>query len=568
MGRKVFISFLGGGSYKRCRYYKDDYISSDTLFIQEATLNYLTINENWSDTDKGYILLTEGARKSNWVDNGIILGREGAFKNQTGLANTLKKMNLPFKIQDVSIPDGNNEQELWQIFNTVYSLIEIEDELYFDITHGFRYLPMFILVFTNYSHFLKHTKVCSITYGNFEAVPNETSKPIMSLLPLNLLQEWSIAASNYLENGSAKTLLEISNSKILPLAKESRGKNQDLIQLKSFINNLNHHILHLQNCRGIDITESKTIDKLKKFDAEKTIGLLEPLTPIIKRIKSSIENYDDKHWILNGFEAARWCFEKDMYQQSVTFLQESIVSFLCYCNNLDWKTEQGGRFVISEAFKYDNNGNDWKCPYWAKDEQKLKSLLDIIILSESYNSLKESYMTISGIRNDMNHAGYNGSPRSAERLREALKKMLYDVKSVIDKYSSDNQQSPDVSVKEGLFINISNHPSEKWSQEQIHEAQKLGKIIDIPFPVVNPHSTTEDISQIANNYAIEVLELSKNHTVSAHVMGEMTLTLAIVHRLQDYGIKCYASTTERVVKDGSNGQKISLFKFVAFRKYE
>ena len=565
MGRKVFISFLGGGYYKKCKYYKDDYVSSDTLFIQEATLNYLTTNEDWSDTDKAYILLTEGARNSNWVDNGIVLGKEGVFKNQTGLANTLKKNHYPFKVQDVSIPDGNNEQELWQIFNTVYSLIENEDELYFDITHGFRYLPMFILVFTNYAHFLKHTIVRSITYGNFEAVPNETAKPLMSLLPLNLLQEWSIAASNYLENGSVKKLIEISNSKILPLAKESKGKSQDLIQLKSFIANLERHISHLQNCRGIDITEAKTIDKLKSFDVENTIGLIEPLTPIINKIKSSIENYDDKHRILNGCEAARWCYEKSMYQQSVTFLQESIVSFLCYCNELDWKTEQGGRFIISEAFKYDNNRNSWKCPYWTKDEQKLKILLDIIVQSEPYNNLKESYMAISGIRNDMNHAGYNGSPRSAERLRETLKRKLDDVKAVIDKYCPDQNTT---SEKEGLFLNISNHPSEKWSPEQVNEAQKHGKIIDILFPVINPKSTTEDIAQIADDYAQKVLELSKGKTVSAHVMGEMTLTLAIVRRLQDYGIKCYASTTERIVNDGPNGQKISIFKFVAFRKYE
>ena len=30
------------------------------------------------------------------------------------------------------------------------------DELYFDLTHGFRYLPMLVMVLINYSKFLKY----------------------------------------------------------------------------------------------------------------------------------------------------------------------------------------------------------------------------------------------------------------------------------------------------------------------------------------------------------------------------------------------------------------------------
>jgi len=143
MARKVFISFLGATTYGECDYHKDGKSYGGKLrFIQEATLNYLNATD-WSKTDIAYIMLTEGSEKNNWIDN---LNHNSIENNiREGLKTRLDKMNLPFQVEPIkNLPDGNNEEEIWKIFERVFEKINYNDELYFDITHGYRYLPMLI----------------------------------------------------------------------------------------------------------------------------------------------------------------------------------------------------------------------------------------------------------------------------------------------------------------------------------------------------------------------------------------------------------------------------------------
>ena len=47
MGRRVFLSVLGVAFYETCRYRKNDYTGSETLFVQKSLLEYLQQQENW-----------------------------------------------------------------------------------------------------------------------------------------------------------------------------------------------------------------------------------------------------------------------------------------------------------------------------------------------------------------------------------------------------------------------------------------------------------------------------------------------------------------------------------------
>lgn len=119
-----------------------------------------------------------------------------------------------------------------------------------------------------------------------------------------------------------------------------------------------------------------------------------------------------------------------------------------------------------------------------------------------------------------------------------------------------------------MFLNLSNHPSANWSAEQKTTAEQLyGEIIDLPFPQVDPYGDEEYIASIANDYCRQIKDLSGEHPVTVHLMGEMTLTFALLQRLSAEGIPCVASTTERVTNETPDGRKESFFKFIQFRKY-
>ena len=113
---------------------------------------------------------------------------------------------------------------------------------------------------------------------------------------------------------------------------------------------------------------------------------------------------------------------------------------------------------------------------------------------------------------------------------------------------------------------MSNHPSSGWSNEQLTAAQRIGDISDIPFPIVGPGASTDEVKQMAGELVEQILEMGDPATLTVHIMGEMTLTYNIVAALSQLGVCCVASTTERLVTD-VDGKKVSEFRFVQFREY-
>ena len=121
-----------------------------------------------------------------------------------------------------------------------------------------------------------------------------------------------------------------------------------------------------------------------------------------------------------------------------------------------------------------------------------------------------------------------------------------------------------------MLINLSNHPAVRWNEGQLQEAQKqYGEVRDLPFPKVDPYADEATIQQMAGEYLKQVNQLLPDKQTNAvHIMGEMTLTYAIVQRLKTEGVTCVASTTERKVVEEADGTKTSVFQFVRFREYQ
>ena len=118
------------------------------------------------------------------------------------------------------------------------------------------------------------------------------------------------------------------------------------------------------------------------------------------------------------------------------------------------------------------------------------------------------------------------------------------------------------------FINLTNHPSRLWDNEQLDAARQYGRIIDIPFPEVNPFAESEEIALMADA-CVEKIRDFEEPTVL--VQGEFTLVFAVVTRLKEEGIRVLAASSERQVvemksEDGALIKK-SVFRFRRFREY-
>ncbi len=121
-----------------------------------------------------------------------------------------------------------------------------------------------------------------------------------------------------------------------------------------------------------------------------------------------------------------------------------------------------------------------------------------------------------------------------------------------------------------MLINLTNHPSEGWEEEQLISARSLyNSIIDIPFPSIGPNDTPAQIRDLAENYVSKCIALLETHpgeNNAVHIMGEANFCFLVVSLLIKNGVVCVASTSERNVVV-SEGTKIVKFKFVQFRQY-
>lgn len=429
MSRRVFLSVLGVAFYETCRYRKDDFTGGETLFVQKSLLEYLQQQENWGgENDLVLMLLTDLARKNNWDKNletrfCAKLQQEVAYQ---GLEKILQDMNLSY--QDIAIPDGKDSDQMWEIFEVIFDELQEGDELYLDITNSFRYLPMLLVVLVNYAKLLKNVKVKAIFYGNYEARDKESNiAPIMDLLPLSVLQDWTLAASDYLRYGQVEKLFELSESSLLPILRNTETRTKDAEKLRSFVTKLKEMVEERTTCRGYAIVGSKNVRKLKRTASEIQKVTIVQLRPIFEKIKQSLNDFDARENVLNCIKAAKWCCANKLYQQATTMLEEGLGTFLCCHYQLDYR-KMANRDAIFGCISIKTQNKD------TEEKKPNKELVEKILADDSVWGNK-AFVTILQkiveLRNEYNHAGFKKNPFSAKKVIEKIEELLDSIEEVL-----------------------------------------------------------------------------------------------------------------------------------------
>lgn len=558
MARKVFISVLGTGSYKECIYALGDTQYDKTRFIQKATLQMLDVKEQWTEDDHIYIVMTDGSQEKNWetrTEDGVTI---------IGLDDTLKDMQLSAPIDTIKIPDGNNEDEIWQIFSNIYNILDKQEdgaELYFDLTHGFRYLPMLVLVLGNYAKFLKNTIVKSITYGNYESRDKVTNiAPIINITPLAALQDWTNAAADYLEHGDATKLKNCADKPLITIARETKGQDQDATTLIKLSKQLYEFSNLISFNRGDEIIIGKQSEQIKALLEKADAEYIRPMGPLFKQIAKSVRNFNPDS-PENMIEASRLCLDHSDFQASITLLQEGIVSMLCRKFHLDVK-DKGDREIATQALNklgLELQNKEYR-PLSPYKETIIKRIIDRGIIS---SELANQWNKITEDRNDFNHAGLRASYKDAETLRNNISSYL---SAVCDEISAIKAYVPGTPP---LLVNLSNHPYKDWSEDQKKAAEKYGEVQDMAFPEIDPAMKIDKIKkEIAVAQIDEIKNMCKERRVTVHIMGEMSYTFYVVSQLKAFGIRCICSTSERDTEELGDGEKKTKFRFKRFRDYD
>ncbi len=427
MSRNVFISILGTNCYQKCNYFYKDAtnIIHDVHFVQEASIQLFDIQ--WKKQDVIFILLTNSARELNWDDGGQLSNSKCQSPYFEGLRTRLSNLNLEASISGISICDGNNEEEIWDQFSIIYELLHENDNLFFDITHSFRSIPMLLMVLLNYAKFLKKINVKAITYGNFEGrnkVSNNSE--IIDLTSFSLLQDWTSGANDFITFGNVKKIASLSLKEIEPLLIIAKGDDKNLTSLRKLSKLLPKFVAKIQSNRGVLIIENKDGKQIVDYlDQIKEISI-KPLIPLLEVISKKMHHFRSVDDINNGIQAVNWCIEHGLTQQGITILKETITTLVCNEMELNYRIELH-RNIVDKCFYVMHKKiekKEWD-PYLLENSVLANSILQKSLLIPM---LIDEFNTISQIRNDINHAGFKSNfIRDPEVFNKKLEEILKSV---------------------------------------------------------------------------------------------------------------------------------------------
>ena len=335
MARKVFISFLGTNNYIQCRYDINGVVSAPVRFVQEALIEHFC--KEWTKDDRIFIFCTSkektgenGSKEINWLDNGQ--PRISEESEKTGLLHRLQDMQtrigLKPQIEENDIEAGFSEEEIWDIFDTVYAKLLPDDQIYFDVTHAFRSIPLFSIVLFNYSKFMMDTKLISIMYGAFEKLGpaykvkehpiDQRVAPVIDLTNIARLQEYNQIASGLKDFGKVKQLKDAIT------ANRESMSDQTIRNLADSISELDEYI------ETIDLNEIKSGKFIRKFrnnykNIKKKKKMVKPISNILDELYKETEDFVEGNSFRNIEVAINWTIKHEMLMQTYPLAEEYII---------------------------------------------------------------------------------------------------------------------------------------------------------------------------------------------------------------------------------------------------
>jgi CRISPR-associated Csx2 family protein len=420
---RTFLTTLGINPYLDCRYRLRDTLSAITPFVQEALAS--TLCSDWSAEDRILVFCTEEATSKNWLDQSEA-NPHGNF--DVGLQTRLHQAPTSAAIARVPIPGGSTEAEIMEIFQTVADVLEKEDEVILDITHSFRSLPLLHGVILNYAKVLKGIRVSGIYYGAFETlgrlddvrkVPvEERIAPVFDLTPYDALLDWARAVDGFVSYGSTKSIQELVTKKIAPILTETQGQEGTARGLRDLLNRLHPMAMRILTARLPDIENFTSLEE--QVSALKGQTLLPPLSPLLDLIVEKTQPFAAPSPEEKGFAAVEWCIAHNLIPQGYTLLQEAIVSGSCRLFGYDSTVSEKRDFITAllnvEGKKA--HRSEWREPL----ESRRKDAEAILACcGPAFQALASSFSRLTGLRNDINHAGARRGHKSHEALVQQLK---------------------------------------------------------------------------------------------------------------------------------------------------
>lgn len=336
----ILIAPMGRGEYKNTTYIDEN---GEKIATTGYAFDAVVGKENPNK------LLLIGTRKSKWeeVVRWYSLGqtdalvktgekiqkkiREGSFsdENCSEAEKYIENAACFDKVKIAIIPDGSNSREIGAYFDCLLDAFKkISDDtadtrIIFDISNGYRSIPLYIITFIRYISLINKSNVSyTVYYGMYDYSPKQSEgTPLVNLTSISELTDWINAISEFRNFGSVKKLYQC-------LLMEKNDGNELEIQsmireFEMFDYALNSNNLHYLE-RGIEFIKKVDLDSKK---------MSKPAKLMLQNLQEDFRTrFDDNQtkfvhsW--NLIKLAQLYTEQGRYGPAAIALQEGIITYI------------------------------------------------------------------------------------------------------------------------------------------------------------------------------------------------------------------------------------------------
>lgn len=372
---KVLISFLGTAQpkerqYRLAKYHFQDGTEIESSFVAFALKSYYdvdrliligTVKSMWEEVyrtfampidEDYYIRLSDHCLSSNHESELFLPEIE---KLEEGLGDNSKVVLIKYGLTEEEIIQNS------EIILQIEKYLNQDDELFVDITHSFRSLPLYLMNTLVYLQNVskKKVKVGHITYGMLDVSEEMGYTPVVELNEVMTMNEWITGAYSFKEYGNAYSISE--------LLKDSEAQSR-LVKFSDLMN-LNH-------LSGIE-KQNQELAALKNREYGSSLAemLINPI------VQTFIETFNTKTHSEFQYHLAQWHFQHKNYSSAYIAMIECVVTYICEINNLDW-----GNFDQRQIVKEQLRG---KKPV-SRNHLVLKIPLELIDMYNEANKYRNS----------------------------------------------------------------------------------------------------------------------------------------------------------------------------------
>ncbi len=340
---------------------------------------------------------------------------------------------LGTRMRAVPIPEGHSEEELWQIFDALIEAVDEGETVLFDITNSYRSLPLLVLLAAAYLRTARGVNLEGVIYGAFEArtgsdLPGEAITPVFDLTPFDLtpfleLLDWLTATDQFIRTGNARYLAGFL---------DEQGRRHRSNALKYAARKLSELSQAMMMCRPLEVMETaEGLGQALQRAAEHMALWTKPFTLLADRINAEYADrgcanyWQDVHRGLRiQLDLIQWYLDNEQIIQAVTLAREWMITLVGYRLSMGLSLDADRReaqigYAIGQLSRQ----------HRGEEVDLCEAAIALSRLPEC-EQIRETWDSLSNMRNDLDHAGMRESGARAARLVRRAKSLLPDLETL------------------------------------------------------------------------------------------------------------------------------------------